>query len=142
ALSALGNGWPRRPLASHFQALLERCAGDDLPELVARGPQLFTALVASYSASDELAALEQGLMVRAVMPRAQRERNGASAERSDTLLFVSGMFPSIEHGGGLRLFDIVSGLSERRSVDLYSRYRPATDSASFARLSPALRAAR
>lgn len=44
------------------------------------------------------------------------------------ILFVSGMFPCIEHGGGLRLFDIVSLLSETHDIDLFSMFIPELDS--------------
>jgi glycosyltransferase involved in cell wall biosynthesis len=47
------------------------------------------------------------------------------------ILYVTGMFPSTEHGGGLRIFDILMNLSERHEIDLYSIYDPKMDRASF-----------
>ena len=44
------------------------------------------------------------------------------AGRALKILIISGMFPAIEHGGGLRLFDILHGLSREHEVDLYSVY--------------------
>ncbi|MFW8601988.1 glycosyltransferase family 4 protein [Desulfobacterota bacterium M19] len=50
------------------------------------------------------------------------------------ILVISGLFPSIEHGGGLRLFDILRGLSVEHDIDLYSVYSEDTDSHSLALL--------
>jgi len=44
------------------------------------------------------------------------------ADRALKILIISGMFPAIEHGGGLRLFDILLGLSPEHEIDLYSVY--------------------
>lgn len=44
------------------------------------------------------------------------------ADRPLKILIISGMFPAIEHGGGLRLFDILHGLSPEHEIDLYSVY--------------------
>jgi glycosyltransferase involved in cell wall biosynthesis len=48
------------------------------------------------------------------------------------------MFPSIEHGGGLRLFDIISQLAEEHEVDLFSVYDPDLDQHSLELLSTKL----
>lgn len=45
-----------------------------------------------------------------------------TADRPLKILIISGMFPAIEHGGGLRLFDILHGLSPEHEIDLYSVY--------------------
>jgi glycosyltransferase involved in cell wall biosynthesis len=55
------------------------------------------------------------------------------------ILFVTGMFPSIEHGGGLRIFDILMNLSERHEIDLYSVFDPKMDCASLQNLRSRLR---
>ena len=43
------------------------------------------------------------------------------------ILVISGLFPAIEHGGGLRLFDILQGLSAEHEIDLYSVYEESSD---------------
>ncbi len=50
------------------------------------------------------------------------------------ILVVSGLFPAIEHGGGLRLFDILQGLSAEHEIDLYSVYDEDIDRYSLALL--------
>ena len=52
-------------------------------------------------------------------------------DRRLNILYITGMFPSIEHGGGLRMFDILSSLTKRHNVDLYSPYIEALDSRSY-----------
>ncbi len=61
------------------------------------------------------------------------------AERPLKILVISGLFPSIEHGGGLRLFDILRGLSAEHDIDLYSVFHADTDSQSLALLKEHLR---
>ncbi len=54
------------------------------------------------------------------------------------ILVVSGMFPAIEHGGGLRLFDILHQLGERHQIDLYSAYDETLDAHTRTILEPKL----
>jgi glycosyltransferase involved in cell wall biosynthesis len=143
----------KRRMLPRFEAALRACAAGDAPGLEAHAPELFDALWTGFGGARGALALELALRRAStpVAPRPRRARepaqaresaaaNGGRARRS--ILFVSGMFPSIEHGGGLRLFDIVEALGRRHDVDLYSRYREELDRASFARLAPSLRAAR
>jgi glycosyltransferase involved in cell wall biosynthesis len=84
------------------------------------------------------AALEAALDPSPISP--PRTVDGGAA--NGRTLFVSGMFPSTAHGGGLRLFDIIHHFSRRSQIDLYSVYREDLDGPSLARLSPLLAAAR
>ncbi len=54
------------------------------------------------------------------------------------LLMVSGMFPSVEHAGGLRLYDILQDLAARHEVHLYSVFQESLDRASLEKLRPLL----
>lgn len=64
-------------------------------------------------------------------PRPPRPASAPRANGRTKLLIVSGMFPSIEHGGGLRLFDIISQLPDDLTIDLFSVYTPAIDEHSY-----------
>lgn len=50
-----------------------------------------------------------------------------TVDRPLRILVVSGLFPAIQHGGGLRLFDILHGLAAEHEVDLYSVYNREKD---------------
>jgi len=67
----------------------------------------------------------------------QEKKPPLEAERLK-ILVVSGMFPAIEHGGGLRLFDILTHVGSRHEVDLYSAYDEGLDAYSRELLAPAL----
>ena len=58
------------------------------------------------------------------------------------ILYVTGLFPSNLHGGGLRIQDILLELSRRHEVDLYSAYVDQTDRASLEALEGSLGAIR
>ncbi len=64
------------------------------------------------------------------------------ADRPLKILVISGLFPSIEHGGGLRLFDILHGLSQKHDIDLYSVYDQKKDHRSLELLKNSLREVR
>lgn len=59
-------------------------------------------------------------------------------DSSKKLLFISGKFPSIFHGGGLRLFDLITELSEDYQIDLFSSFTPNEDSSSLDLIRPHL----
>lgn len=48
------------------------------------------------------------------------------------ILIISGTFPSLMHGGGNRLFDIILELSKNNQVDLYTHFDPNLDDTSLA----------
>jgi glycosyltransferase involved in cell wall biosynthesis len=135
----------RRRLQPRFEAILRAAAARDAPELPATTPEIFAALWDNYREAGGASALERDLeRAGAALParaRTGRPANGTPDARR-SILIVSGMFPSIEHGGGLRLFDITQALGRRHQVDLYSRYREELDQESLERLLPTLRSAR
>lgn len=48
------------------------------------------------------------------------------------ILIIAGYFPCVEHGGGLRLFDIICALADKNhEIDIYSHYSPELDAESF-----------
>ena len=61
------------------------------------------------------------------LPKSIRPSNFKFSKRRLRILYISGVFPSVEHGGGLRLFDILSELSERHHVELYTSFSESQD---------------
>ncbi len=59
--------------------------------------------------------------------------------KSKRLLFLSGIFPSLRHGGGVRVFDIISELSNSYQVDLFAVFDNSDDKASLELLQKKLR---
>jgi len=47
------------------------------------------------------------------------------------ILFVTAIFPSTRHAGGLRVFDIIQTLSKNYKISLYSSFNPSHDTESF-----------
>jgi glycosyltransferase involved in cell wall biosynthesis len=135
----------RRRLLSRFEAILRAASAVDAPELTASSSEIFGALWETYRSNGGAGALERTLArAGAELPRraaTAKTANGAREQRR-SILVVSGMFPSTEHAGGLRLFDITQALARRHDVDLYSVYREDLDEASLERLLPSLRAVR
>lgn len=105
---------------------------------------LTSALLDEYALAGGLRALARDLAAALAPPRPapRREPSAARAGERRSILFVCGMCPSLQHGGGLRLFDLVSELARRHDVELYARYREHTDRASLEALLPRLGAAR
>ncbi len=58
------------------------------------------------------------------------------------ILVVSGLFPSVDHGGGLRLFDIVTELSKRHEIEMYAIYNEELDQKSMLRMKDRIQAMR
>lgn len=56
------------------------------------------------------------------------------------ILVVSGMFPCLEHGGGLRLFDIIRALATEHEVDIFSVFEEKLDRLSLELLQERLHA--
>ncbi len=82
------------------------------------GPQTYFDLAQWLSGRSELGQVTPG----AVKSKATLKAKKAGPLR---LLYVTGVFPSLKHGGGLRTFDIMRGLAARgHEVSLYSVHEP------------------
>jgi glycosyltransferase involved in cell wall biosynthesis len=130
-------------LRGRFEAVLLQAAGDQFPRIAPA--EVWDALCRGWMAEgSSWAALQQALEAPLSAPNAPLTAPNApvSGAAKRRILFVTGMFPSTAHGGGLRLFDIIRHLSARNQVDLYSVYREDLDGASLTRLAPHLSAAR
>lgn len=78
-------------------------------------------------------AQESGVLRARVLPESKRRLK---------ILYITGMFPSDKHGGGLRVRDIISKLTLRHDVDLYSVFNPEIDQHSFQTVCQKLKASR
>lgn len=79
---------------------------------------------------------------RALTEPRQSSRRVTSSDRANRplkILYVSGMFPSTKHAGGLRLFDILERLSDEHEVSLFSVFEPGLDQESFDVIGPKFR---
>jgi glycosyltransferase involved in cell wall biosynthesis/SAM-dependent methyltransferase len=99
-------------------------------------PRVFEELQKSYQGNaPALYALSQDLLgpfdTTPPGPYTRPPFPEAVQDRCLEILYVSGMFPSVEHGGGLRLFDILSSLTGRHRVDLYSTFIEELDRHSY-----------
>jgi len=123
--------------AKKFEVLTRRLLKRYSPDPTEPWPDLFPELLEYYKKLRKgIAALHDDLT--ALVP--QKEQKGEYAERSFPkagsrkrlkILYITGMFPSIEHGGGLRLFDILSNLTVHHRVDLYSVFNEGLDRKSY-----------
>jgi len=108
-----------------------------LNNVVNRWPNSFVELLRHYENRDlGLPMLYDDLV--AITPTGQQDNQFTArsfpqghTKRRLNILYITGMFPSLEHGGGLRIFDILMKLTTRHNVDLYSVYSENLDRKSF-----------
>lgn len=136
-------GAPR--LKSDFKSLLERLIPSEKERLSIFSDQILGEL-ARHHAFEPLHPwkLQQQLdaILRGKPSLHSPEKSRTTAGKPLKILYLTGMFPSIDHAGGLRLFDIISHLSKRHTLDLYSCFHPALDAKSHHALKPYLSADR
>jgi MoaA/NifB/PqqE/SkfB family radical SAM enzyme/glycosyltransferase involved in cell wall biosynthesis len=111
-------------------AVLERTLGEDFPAVAPHLPEIFAELATEYG---DAARMVKDLRAAAEPTRPFERKGAASQVREGRLriLYVTGWFPSVEHAGGLRIFDILSELARHHEVDLYSTFNEAQDRASL-----------
>jgi glycosyltransferase involved in cell wall biosynthesis len=127
--------WRDRRFRASFERLLVTAADRDFPRVAAAAPQLFDELRRGWrGAEGSWAELR-----RHFLDRRQRATHKPAADLR-RILVISGIFPSVLHGGGLRLFDLLCELSQRYEVDLCAGFRDPLDAASLVRLQPHLHA--
>lgn len=125
-----------------FTQALTRIAGDDHQEIVPFSHLLLMEIARNYQHPGGLWQLDHEIRRFGTLPGPRPSPPPSPAGQENRgrlkLLVVAGMFPSIEHGGGLRLFDILCQLSESHEIDLFSIYTPKIDEYSFNLLAPRL----
>nr|MBF0223456.1 glycosyltransferase family 4 protein [Desulfobulbaceae bacterium] len=99
-------------------------------------PLLFNEIIQNYNFPGGTAQLYQHLhnINLCSPPNIQLHAKQSAIKQGHPLkiLIVSGYFPCVEHGGGLRLFDIICALSEKgHEIDIYSHFSPELDTESF-----------
>src|SRR5205085_6679619 len=114
-----------------FEELLRRVAATRFPQVAEHAVEVSQALPPSETPL--LATVSAKTLDR-------RPRPTAAANQGARLLFVSAMFPSAAHAGGLRLLDLIQHLSPRHPIDLIAPYREKLDGPSWERLRPHLQA--
>ncbi|MBA3014185.1 MAG: glycosyltransferase [Desulfobulbaceae bacterium] len=113
-----------------FTQTLVRIAGDDYQDIVPYSHLLLMEIARSYLRQGGLWQLDYEIARFKSTANPQSAQNhplGSENRNRMKILVVSGMFPSIDHGGGLRLFDIISELGGNHDIDLFSIYTPKID---------------
>ena len=126
-----------------FSAALSRILGDEYQHLNQYSILILLEILKNYMPHGgiwkfhgEVQGFDESKALPEKRPLSQPEMetsNNAPCRRLK-ILIVSGMFPSIEHGGGLRLFDIISHLAGSHDIDLFSVFDEKIDQYSLARL--------
>ena len=137
-LAGLPGWWARRRLEGPFQAALLGAAGAEFPRVAEAAPRLLEELRRAWPPFDRRWAM----LRRAFTDEPRPPPPGPVRRGRRQILLVSGMFPSVLHGGGLRLFDLVQALGVDHDLDLYAPFREDLDGKSFQALRRSLRAAR
>lgn len=114
-----------------FSKAISKIAGDEFAEICRYDSLLLLEIMQGYTfqggiwqLNDEVARFNHPpLPTRPI----ESTSNTLHPKNRLKVLIVTGMFPSIEHGGGLRLFDIISQLAENHDVDLFSVYNSDLD---------------
>ncbi|MFC1896922.1 glycosyltransferase family 4 protein, partial [Thermodesulfobacteriota bacterium] len=115
---------------SDFHKVLEQLAGNSYREVLSFSHLLFMEISRSYLISGEIWQLGYEINLFKTLPPSQQQSKSYVTDNKPgrmKILVVSAMFPSIEHGGGNRLFDIISELSAEHEVALFSAYMPEAD---------------
>ncbi len=120
-------------LLPEFVKAFQKIAGDEQQELLRRAHLILLEITKGYLAPGWGWRLEAEISRFNYPADAAREETGCLCPADDPgrerlrILLVSGMFPSVEHGGGLRLFDIISLLAVGHDLDLFSVFNPELD---------------
>lgn len=122
-----------------FLQILKKISGEDHQDLLGCAHLLLLEIARQYHMiPGGIWQLDHEINLFNAPPPALLERSVPPADAPVVgrlkILVVSGMFPCVEHGGGLRLFDIVDQLAGEHEIDLFSIYMPELDQQSLARL--------
>lgn len=111
-----------------FCQALGHIVGRGYQPLLSRARLLFVDIIKNYREPGGMWRLA-GEIAEFTQPPpgpASKGRPRSAAARLK-ILVVSGMFPSIAHGGGLRLFDLLTQLAEDHDLDLFAVFDPDLD---------------
>ncbi|HFQ82294.1 MAG TPA: glycosyltransferase, partial [Desulfobacterales bacterium] len=129
-------------LSQDFERVMDLIFADEANYQPANNSLILIDLVRAYMYEGGIWQLRQE--INDFLTNITYERPGPQpprprADRPLKILVISGLFPSIEHGGGLRLFDILRGLAVDHDIDLYTVYEADTDNHSLNMLKEHLR---
>lgn len=94
---------------------------------------LFCELLKDYGSGDGLWRLNKELNFLSPAKENQKIDKGTAssglgnAGNSLKILYVCGLFPSVEHGGGGRIYDILCELVKQHEIDMYTHYNADLD---------------
>ena len=123
-----------------FQAVLKKISGPGHPDIQQTAPLLLLEIAKEYQKipggiwrlNAEIAAFLTTRQPPSTLGAAIEPPTPKIDGEPLRILMLSGMFPSVEHGGGLRLFDIIGILADLgHQIDLFSVYVPERDQASL-----------
>ncbi len=116
-----------------FDQALAKIAGDHYPDVAAHAYLLLMDISKNYLGPGGLWQLDYEISLFNTPPPPPRPAPLPAKAKGGRLkiLVASAMFPSIDHGGGLRLFDIISQLASEHEVDLLSVFVPEADQPSL-----------
>lgn len=122
-------------LLPEFIHILQRTLGNDFPVIQRNAKQLFTEILIDHLMPGGIWRLQHDI---AQFPHATSEvkvlpliTSSPVSSASLKICIVSGCFPSLMHGGGGRLLDIITELSINHQIDLYTHYNPGLDASSL-----------
>lgn len=110
---------------------------EELSEVSKFTPQLLKEILQYYSNAkhglSDLCKALQDISPKKGLSAQSDSRNAPPVEtdRKLKILYICGMFPSANHGGGLRISDIITELTKKHEVDLFSVYDQKLDGQYF-----------
>ncbi len=121
-----------------FASIIKKIVKNDYPHITANIENIFSEILIGNTLPGWIWRLRRDLTsFQAIVPPISTtgnysRMNDPSQSKSLKILIISGTFPSLMHGGGNRLFDIILELSKNNHIDLYTYYDPACDESSLA----------
>lgn len=118
-------------LRPQFLSLLHRVLGADYQLIQAHAEQLFSDVLIGHLNPGGIWRLQEEIGQFFLPPSPPRPVPAPNKSSPLKICIVSGCFPSLMHGGGGRLFDIIAELSATHHLDLFTHYNPALDASSL-----------
>lgn len=123
-------------LRPDFHAILHQVLGNDFPTIQQHAEQLFTDILISHLRPGGIWRLQHDISQFTKSPAPPPDLSNASfptggAPTSLKICIISGCFPSLMHGGGGRLLDIITELATDHNIDLFTHFNPGLDTSSL-----------
>ncbi len=122
-------------LRPQFHHILHSVLGNDFPLITRHADQLFTEILIGHLNPGGIWTLQQDVVQLSNLndePACCSDITPPPENLSPLkICIVSGCFPSLMHGGGGRLLDIITELSTHHQIDLFTHFNPALDESSL-----------